>query len=104
MPKETRERLLRSLSDKNAAKLATAKVNQVKLNQLYNAAAVPGATKPGFGPLQMVIDPYLAQYFSRTCEAREMVWEDPEFSRWLLKNGPEFRVREAPTKVQVGHR
>lgn len=104
LPKTTRETLLRTLSDRNAAKLAIAKANQAKLAQLYRNAVGPGTTKRGIGPLSMVFDPYFVSYFSRVCDAKEMVWDDPEFHEWLKRHGEWFHVPEAPTKVQVGYR
>lgn len=104
LPLHTREAIRRSLSDKNAAKLAIARANQARLAQLYRNAVGPGTTKPGIGPIDTAIDPYFVSYFSRVCEAREMVWDDPEFLEWLKKNEPAVRVPHAPTKIQVGYR
>jgi len=104
LPKDVRERIRSTLSDRYMAKIAIAKLRQAKLHQIYNAAAVPGVTHKDFGPCTMVIDPMLEWHFSRVCDAKELVWNDPEFIKWLKKKGPEFFVREAPTKVQVGYR
>lgn len=104
LPKDVRERLKRTLSDRFAAKLAIAKVNQAKLSKIYNEGAVPGSAHKDFGPCFMVMDPFLEWYFSRVCQDREMVWSDPEFLKWLQKQEGGFRVKHAPTKIQVGHR
>jgi len=103
MPRDVRERLRRQLSDANVAKLAIAKANQARLASLYRNAVAPGTTGK-IGPLDMVIDPYFVSYFSRTCDAKEMVWDDPEFAEWLKRRGEWFAVPQAPTKVQVGYR
>jgi len=104
LPQSTREMLRRTLSDENVAKLAIAKANQARLAKLYKGAVGPGTTKPGIGPITHAIDPYFVSYFSRVCDAREMVWEDPEFIRWLGRQDDSFSVPEAPTKLQVGYR
>jgi len=104
MPRDARERFRASLADRDAAKLAVAKANQARLAQLYRGAVGPGTTKNGFGPLAMAIDPYFVSYFSRTCQAKELVWDDPEFHQWLKTRGEWFHVPEAPTKIQVGYR
>lgn len=102
-PQETRERIRKSLGDANKAKLAIALTNQKRLAKLYSQAAVPGGAGK-LGPLDMVIDPYLVAYFSRVCEAREMVHNDPEFRVWLRKNVPETVVKHGTQRVQVGYR
>lgn len=104
MPLRTREILRQTLSDRNAAKLAIAQANQARLAQLYRSAAGPGVSKPRFGPIDMAIDPYLAEYFSRTCADRELVWNDPEFIEWIKKNDERMAVPHSPTKIQVGYR
>jgi len=103
MPRDVRERLRRQLSDDNAAKLAVARANQARLASLYRGAVGPGTTNK-IGPLSMVFDPYFVSFFSRTCDAKEMVWDDPEFHEWLKRQGDWFHVPEAPTKIQVGYR
>lgn len=102
MPRGLRERVRSQLADENMAKLAIAKANQARLAQLYRSAAGPGTTKNGFGPMAMVIDPYFRSYFSRVCDAREMVWDDPEFHEWLKRRGEWFHVPETGTRIQVG--
>ena len=102
-PKAAREQLRKSLGDANKAKLAVALANQKKLAALYAQAKAPGGAGR-LGPLDMVVDPYLESYFSRTCEAREMVWNDPEFLRWLRKNEPATAVAHGTQRVQVGYR
>lgn len=103
LPQSTREILRKSLSDRNAAKLAIARANQARLASLYRQAMQPG-TAPKMGPLDTVIDPYFVSYFSRTCEAKEMVWEDPEFIEWLKKHEPATAVPHTTSKIQVGYR
>jgi len=103
LPQSTREAIRRSLGDKNVAKLAIAKANQMRLAKLYRQGVGPGQG-PTIGPLDTVIDPYLQSYFSRTCDAREMVWDDPEFIAWLKKNEPDMAVPHQTTKTQVGYR
>lgn len=103
LPQSTRETIRRTLGDKNAAKLAIARANQARLAQLYRQAVGPGMS-PRIGPLDTVIDPYLVSYFSRVCDAKEMVWDDPEFVAWLKKNEPAVVVPHATTKIQVGYR
>jgi hypothetical protein len=99
-PRSVREALRKSLGDANRAKLAIAKANQARLAKLYEGAGEAGAVGK-IGPLDMVIDPHLVSYFSRTCEAREMVWDDPEFIEWLKKNEPATRVKHGTQRVQI---
>ncbi len=100
LPLRTREALRSTLGDANRAKLAIALANQKRLAALY--ASRPGADGAGtLGPLDTVIDPYLEAYFSRVCEAREMVWNDPEFIAWLKKNEPAVAVRHGKQRTQV---
>lgn len=103
LPLATREAIRSSLGDKNKAKLAIAKANQLRLAKLYREGVGPGQS-PKIGPLDSVIDPYFLSYFSRTCDAKEMVWDDPEFIAWLKKQDPAFAVPHTTTKTQVGFR
>lgn len=103
LPQSTRETIRRSLGDKNAAKLAIARANQARLANVYRQAVAPG-NGSRIGPLDTVVDPYLVSYFSRVCEAKEMVWDDPEFIAWLKKNEPATAVPHATTRIQVGYR
>lgn len=103
LPLSTRETIRRSLGDQNAAKMAIALANQKRLASLYRQGLGPG-TSPRIGPLDTVIDPYLVSYFSRVTDAKELVWDDPEFIAWLKKNEPAVAVPHTTTKIQVGYR
>lgn len=102
-PKAVRERIRKTLGDANQARLAVALANQKRLAGLYAQAAAPGGAGQ-LGPLHMVIDPYLEAYFSRVCDAKEMVWNDPEFLKWLRREEPSTAVKHGTQRVQVGYR
>lgn len=100
-PLEVRERLRSQLADEESAKLALALTRQKKISELYNSNVGPGTTKDGFGPLSMVVDPFLVSYFRRRFGDR--CFSDPEFEEWLKKEDPTFRVRETGTRLQFGY-
>lgn len=100
LPLRTREQIRSSLGDANRAKLAIALANQQRLAQMYQGASETGAVGR-LGPLDMVVDPYLQAYFSRVCDARELVWDDPEFIAWLKKNEPATAVRHGRQRTTI---
>lgn len=103
LPLDVRQGIRKHLAREDLAKFTVAKANQLRLANLYRGAVQDGQG-PKIGPLDTVMDPYFVSHFSRTCEAREMVHDDPEFWAWLKKRHPEFSVPHKTTKVQVGYR
>ena len=102
LPANLREPLMRKWKEVDARKRSEAHDRQKLIHRLYNAAAVPGATKDGFGPCAMAMDPYFVSYFRR--EYGEQIFQDPEFIEWLKREGEYFHVHEAGTKTQIGFR
>lgn len=95
-PKAIRESLASQCEARDKVKRTLALANQKRLAALQEQAA------GRYGVLDAVFDPYWVSYFSRVCDAREMVWDDPEFVPWLKKQDPMFAgVRHRPSKPSV---
>jgi len=101
LPHDLRISIREKLGNEEAARLAVAKANQIRMQKIYSDAAQPGTTKDGFGPCTMIMDRGLAaQYrlmFGERC------FEDQEWVKWMLRQSPEMKVRAVGTKIQVGY-
>jgi len=98
LPARAREKLHRTLADEDAAKLALALRRQAAIKRFYEDHTAPA--RDAVGPVDMVMDPYLASYFRRLYGER--IFDDAEFIRYLKQRGEWFGVRERGTRVQVG--
>lgn len=96
-PKDVREALASRCEARDKVKRTLALTRQRQLAAMADQAAAAGR----YGVLDAVFDPYWQAYFSRVCDAREMVWDDPEFVPWLKRQEPMFAVRHAPSKTTV---
>lgn len=102
LPPALRDRLLALWQERDRAHRDQAEANQRRIAKIYRDCAVPGATKDGFGPVGLAMDPYWVSYFRR--EYGEEIFQDPEFVEWLKREGEWFAVPEAATRTQIGFR
>lgn len=101
LPLSTRQRVIETLRNDDAAQIALAKVRQAKIAQMYRDAVGPGTTKQGIGPVALAIDPYFVSYFRRMYG--DSIFQDENFVQYLKKRGEWFHVRETGTRIQSGY-
>lgn len=73
---------------------------QLRLKQLADAVMAPGVNTE-IGRTLMVLSPGQAQAARRLYG--ELCFADPDFSKFLLKHHPEFRVKDVGTRIQSGY-
>jgi hypothetical protein len=101
IPPTVRAQIIKNLREEDQAKMAMARIRQIQAAKLYNDAATAGTTKAHIGPCSMVMDPYWVSYFRRV--HGETIFQDEDFIKHLKRKGDPFFVREAASKIQVGH-
>jgi hypothetical protein len=91
--------LIKGLKHEDKAQHDLGVIEQVKLKQFMDTAMQPGAnTNIGRACLVMSEGQRLAamRLHGQRC------FQDPDFSAWLAKNNPEFRVKDVGTKIVSG--
>ena len=98
---EVRQRIIQNCEREDLAQQAVAWAEQARMAQFYRDAMIPGAVKPGVGPLQSIMHVALKNLLAAHY-GHETVWQDPDFMKFILKKHEEFRVPEVRTKISAG--
>lgn len=96
----TAQGVIKGLNHEDKARHDLGVIEQLRLKKLADDLAQPGFNN-GLGRTVMVLSPEQAAMARRIYG--ELCFADPDFSKFLLKNHPEFRVKDVGTKVQIGY-
>lgn len=99
LPIETRQSVAKSIRHEDRARHVLGVIEQLKLKKLADQIAVAGFNND-VGRNNMVISP--GQYQAAQELYGERCWADPDFAKFILKNHPEFRVKDVGTRIQSG--
>ena len=91
--------VIKGLQHEDKAQHDLGVLEQLRLKKLLDAAAEPGFNTE-IGRTLMVLSPEQAQAARRLYG--DLCFADPDFSKFLLRQNPEFRVKDVGTKIQSG--
>ena len=91
--------VIRGLQHEDKARHDLGVLEQLRLKKLMDAVAEPGFNTD-IGPAIMVLSPEQAAAARRIYGDR--CFADPDFGKFLLRQNPEFRVKDVGTRVQSG--
>jgi hypothetical protein len=100
LPIETRRAVVKGIRHEDRARHVLGLVEQLKLKRLADQIVQPGFNND-VGRTAMIVSP--GQYQAAQMIYGERCWADPEFSKFLLKHHPEFRVKDVGTRIQSGY-
>lgn len=99
LPPHIAQRVIHTIKREDAAAYALGVIEQRRLKQFYDQAAVPGMNT-NLGRQNMVMSQGMRLQAYR--QFGQMCFADPEFAPWLLKRDDVFRVKDVGTKIQSG--
>jgi hypothetical protein len=100
LPEAARKRMHEIFTRDNERELIEARARQERIARFYSENQ-PKA-RDGFGGMSMSVDPYWLNYWKWHLGSDEC-WNAEEFTQWLLKKEPMFRVKSKGTRTQVGY-
>ena len=92
--------VIKGLQHEDKARHDLGVLEQVRLKKFMDAVAQPGFNTE-VGRTVMVLSPEQREAAYRIYG--QMCFADPDFSKYLLKQNPEFRVKDVGTKIQSGY-
>ena len=95
---KTRLEIVEILNDMHQREMIEAEIRQEEIARA-NHQRGPRRVVDGIGEQTMSIDP--AIYWAHRIRNNRS-WSDKDWTRWLLRRNPEFRVKNAPSKTRIG--
>lgn len=99
LPLAVRQSVCRGLQYEDRARHALGQLEQLRMKRLLDQVAVAGFNTD-IGRTTMCISEDQADRARRVYG--QLCFADPDFGKWLLRQNPEFRVKDVGTRVQSG--
>ena len=100
LPPATAHAVIKGLQHEDKAKHDLGVLEQLKLKRMMDQAMAPGMNT-NLGRASMILSP--AQRAMACRLYGDKCFADPDFSKFLLKHHPEFRIRDCGTRIQSGY-